>query len=127
MDTAKHPYRELDSRRRELGIPYSALSELSGVSQPVVQRLLCGKLQEPRFQSVMAVAQALGLERPQILEGGSIKFDARLSAQALREQQAWKKARKLVGMVQGTSGLEGQGVDHAAYEAMVDRAYHQLL
>jgi hypothetical protein len=127
MDTARQTYLELDSRRRELGIPFSALSELSGVSQPVVQRLLGGKLQSPRFQSVIAVAQALGLQGLEILEGGSIKFDARVSAQLLREQQAWKKARRLVGMVQGTSALEGQAVDAAAYRAMLERAYHELL
>jgi transcriptional regulator with XRE-family HTH domain len=127
MDTASQAYLELDSRRRELGIPYSALSELSGVSQPVVQRLLCGKLRSPRFQSVIAIAQALGFQGFEILEGGAVKFDARLSAQAFREQQARKKARRLVGMVQGTSALEGQAVDGVAFDAMVDRAYHELL
>jgi hypothetical protein len=127
MDTAKWPYRDLDARRREVGIPYSALSELSGVSLPVVQRLLCGKLQAPRFQSVIAVAHALGLHGLRIQEDGSIKFEASLSAQDLREQQAWNKARRLVEMVQGTSALEGQAVGEASYKAMVERAYHELL
>jgi transcriptional regulator with XRE-family HTH domain len=118
---------ELDSRRRELGIPYSALSELSGVSQSVVQRLLCGKLSSPRFQSVVAVAQALGMRALEFLESGSIKFAPSMSARSRREQQARKKAERLVEMVQGTSALEGQAVDGAAYEAMVERAYHELL
>jgi len=127
MDTAQKPYGELDSRRRELGIPYSVLSERSGVSQPVIQRLLSGKLQAPRFRSVIAVAQALGMHGPQILKDGSIKFDSGLSVEHIRAQQAREKATKLVGMVQGTSALEGQAVGKAAYHAMVERTYHELL
>lgn len=127
MGTAKSLFYDLDARRRELGIPYSALSELSGVSQPVVQRLLCGKLDTPRFQSVIAVAQALGLRALRILEGGSICFEAKESAQALREQQARNKATRLVGMVQGTSALEGQAIGGEVYRAMVERTYHELL
>ena len=95
MARATTQYYELDSRRRELGIPYIALSERSGVSLPVVQRLLGGKLHAPRFTSVIAVAQALGLNGLRILEDGSIKFDPSLPAQDFRQQQAWKKARKL--------------------------------
>jgi transcriptional regulator with XRE-family HTH domain len=127
MDTVKKQYHGLDSRRRELGMPYSALAERSGVSQPVIQRLLCGKLQAPRFHSVVAIAQALGLHGLRILEDGSIEFDSSLSAQDLRKQQARNKARRLVGMVQGTSALEGQAVGEAAYQAMVERTYHELL
>jgi transcriptional regulator with XRE-family HTH domain len=127
MDTTKKAYCELESRRRELGITYRVISERSGVSQPVIQRLLSGKLQAPRFQSVIAVAQALGLRGLRIMEDDSIKFDPSLSAQDLREQQARKKARKLVGMVQSTSALEGQAVSEAAYQAMVERTYHELL
>ena len=75
------------------------------MSLPVVQRLLGGKLHAPRFTSVIAVAQALGLNGLRILEDGSIKFDPSLPAQDFRQQQAWKKARKLVQMVQATSAL----------------------
>ena len=127
MDKGLIRYQDLDARRRELGIPYSALAELSGVSQPVVQRLLSGKLQAPRFPSVMAVARALGLRELRILEDGSIKFESTVDAQSFRAEQARNKARKLVGMVQGTSGLEGQAVSKVDYESMVDRTYHELL
>jgi transcriptional regulator with XRE-family HTH domain len=120
-------FRDLDSRRRELGIPYSALAEMSGVSQPVIQRLLSGKLEAPRFPSVMAVARALGLYDLRILEDGSIKFDSRVDAQTYRAQQARQKAKKLVGMVQGTSGLEGQAVSQVDYESMIERTIHELL
>jgi transcriptional regulator with XRE-family HTH domain len=127
MNRTKPLYHDLASRRRDLGIPYSALAELSGVSQPVVQRLLSGKLEAPRFPSVVAVARALGLCNLRILEDGTIRFDARVDAQTHRAQQAWRKARKLVGMVQGTSGLESQAVSQAEFESMVERTYHELL
>jgi hypothetical protein len=127
MNAGALRYHDLDVRRRELGIPYSALAELSGVSQPVVQRLLSGKLQAPRFPSVVAVARALGLLKLRILDDGSIKFESDVDAQSYRAQQARNKARKLVGMVQGTSGLEGQAVSKFDYESMVDRTYHELL
>jgi transcriptional regulator with XRE-family HTH domain len=125
--TAKAQFRDLDSRRRELGIPYSALAEMSGVSQPVIQRLLSGKLEAPRFPSVVAVARALGLHELQFLGDGSIKFHSKVDAQTYRAQQARKKARMLVGMVQGTSALEGQAVSQSDYESMVERTYHELL
>ena len=120
-------FRDLDSRRRELGIPYSALAEMSGVWQPVIQRLLTGKLEAPRFPSVVAVARALGLYDLRILEDGSIRFDSKADAQSFRAQQARQKAKNLVGMVQGTSGLEGKGVSQVDYESMIERTYHKLL
>jgi transcriptional regulator with XRE-family HTH domain len=127
MKTVTPPFCELDLRRRELGMSYSALSELSGVSLSLVQRLLGGKVHAPRLQSVIAVAHALGLRGLRIMEDRSFTFDPGLSARDFREQQASKKARRLVEMVQGTSALEGQAVDEAAYTAIVERAYHELL
>jgi transcriptional regulator with XRE-family HTH domain len=117
----------LDLRRRELGISYSALADLSGVSQPALQRLLTGKVEAPALTSVAAVARVLGMGAIRFLDDGSIKFDPAMSAQALRERQARKKAAWLVGMVQGTSALEGQAVSDAEYQAMVESTYHELL
>jgi hypothetical protein len=127
MKTSNSQYRDLSIRRRELGIPYSALSQISGVSQPSVQRLLSGRLRAPRFDSVIAVARALELDRMRILEDGSLKFEPTSTAQQVREKQARRKAELLVGMVQGTSALEGQAVSDAAIRAMVDSTFHKLL
>jgi transcriptional regulator with XRE-family HTH domain len=127
VGTSNKLFWELDSRRRELGISYSALSVRSGVSQPVVQRLLTGKVQAPRFPTVVAIAQSLGLAGLRILDDGSVKFDSASGANDLREQQARTKATRLVRMVQGTSALEGQAVSDEAYQAMVERTYHELL
>ena len=77
--------------------------------------------------SIAAVARVLGMGAIRFLDDGSIKFDPAMSTQALRERQARKKAEWLVGMVQGTSALEGQAVSDAEYQAMVESTYHELL
>jgi transcriptional regulator with XRE-family HTH domain len=127
MNAITTQYGALDLRRRELGISYAALAELSGVSQPALQRLLTGKVEAPALTSVAAVARVLGIGAIRILDDGSFKFDPAMSAQALRERQARKKAKWLVGMVQGTSALEGQAIDDVEYQAMVESTYHELL
>ena len=127
MQAVAVPYHDLDERRRRLGISYRRLAELSGVSQPTVQRLLAGKIAAPAMNSVISIAHALGVDRLSIGPDGSIRFDASRSVQELREQQARKKARSLVGMVQGTSALEGQAVGPTVYQELVERAYHRLL
>jgi transcriptional regulator with XRE-family HTH domain len=127
MTTITTRFSTLDSRRRELGISYSALAALSGVSQPALQRLLTGKVEAPALTSVEAVARVLGFGAVRFLEDGSIDFEPSSSAETLRRSQAWRKAGKLVGMVQGTTALEGQDVGEADHQAMVVRTYHELL
>ena len=39
----------------------------------------------------------------------------------------FKKARELVGMVQGTSGLESQAVGQNQIEKMISQLVHQLM
>lgn len=88
MNAITTPYDALDLRRRELGISFSALAELSGVSQPALQRLLTGKVESPGVTSIASVARVLGMGTIRILDDGSIKFEPAVSAQALRERQA---------------------------------------
>ena len=97
------------------------------MSLPVVQRLLSAKTQAPSFPNVMAVARALGGGSVRALADGSYTFDFPISADEIREQRAQEKARKLVGLVQGTSALEAQAVKADAYEAMVQRTTRELL
>jgi transcriptional regulator with XRE-family HTH domain len=108
----------LNARRLRLGMSMSVLSVRSGVSLPTAQRILTGKLEHASFRNVSAIAAALGL---------TAKFLAAMSEEELREEQAEKKARRLVGMVQGTSGLESQAVSNEEFEAMVRRTVHELL
>jgi hypothetical protein len=45
----------------------------------------------------------------------------------LKREQAERKAKKLVALVQGTSGLEGQAVDRETIESMVKQTTQELL
>ncbi len=101
-----------------MGISVALLSGRSGVSRAVVQRVLSGKHGTASFANIAAIAASLGL---------SIRFNDDIPVEKMRRDQAWQKARKLVSLVQGTSGLEGQAVDHEAIESMVERTTHELL
>jgi transcriptional regulator with XRE-family HTH domain len=127
MKRLRVSYGDLNRRRRELGMSYRVLSELSGVSLPVVQRLLSAKIQAPSFPNVMAIASALGGGIPRTLPDGSCTFDFPVSAEKVRERQAEKKARRLVGLVQGTSALEAQAVSGDVYREMIERTSRELL
>jgi transcriptional regulator with XRE-family HTH domain len=108
----------LDKRRRDLGLSYEGLSKRCGVSRPTVQRILSGRQPAASFANVVAIAEALGL---------GLRFESRADPGRLRREQAERKARRLVSLVQGTSGLEGQAVDREAVEAMVEQTTHELL
>ena len=70
------------------------------------------------FANVAAIADALGVD---------IEFTNEVDSYELLHQQAVKKARELVGMVQGTSGLESQAVGQNQIETMVAQLVHQLM
>jgi transcriptional regulator with XRE-family HTH domain len=108
----------LQRRRRELGLSYELLARRSGVSRPTVQRILSGRYPTASLASVVAIGDALGLE---------LRFAPVVSSDQLRREQARKKAKKLAALVQGTCALEGQGVDRAGFDAMVERTTHELL
>ncbi len=127
MTVTRTQFDDLDARRQEAGISYAALAKLSGVSHPALQRLLTGKVEGPTLTSIAAVARVLGMGAVRFLDDGSVKFDPTISTQALRERQARKKAERLVGMVQGTSALEGQAVSEADMHGMAEDMYHKLL
>jgi transcriptional regulator with XRE-family HTH domain len=109
---------ELDQRRRQLGLSYAALAKRSGVSQATVVRLLSGRHPQASFQNVIAIAEALGYE---------VTFTPAASTSAMRKAQAMTKARRLVGLVQGTSGLEAQAVDAQQIEDLTEQTASQLL
>ena len=109
---------DLNKRRRRLGMSRADVARLSGVSVPTVQRILGKQDHDATLSNLLAIAEALGL-------GLDIRPDAKVAA--LREQQARRKAERLVGMVQGSSALEGQAVDQDTYERMVKQTVHELL
>jgi transcriptional regulator with XRE-family HTH domain len=108
----------LNQRRHELGLSVETLAKRSGVSRPTVQRILSGSTPTASFSNVLAIAEALGL---------SLRLDARIDVGTMKRDQAAGKARRLVSLVQGTSGLEEQAVDKKTLEAMVEQTTHELL
>jgi transcriptional regulator with XRE-family HTH domain len=110
--------KELDKRRRDLGLSCELLSRRSGVSLPTVQRILSGRHRTASFSNVVAIAESLGL---------GVGFFSKVDPRKMKRDQASRKARKLVGLVQGTSGLEGQAVDRETVESMVEQTTHELL
>ncbi|MBU3727969.1 MAG: helix-turn-helix domain-containing protein [Phycisphaerales bacterium] len=107
----------LDARRRELGLSFHALSVRTRVSVPTLKRMLGRGVESASFASVDAVARALGA--PLALQ----ESDAYEMVKARATELAERTAR----LVQGTSALESQAVDPAAYRRLVERTYHQLL
>lgn len=108
--------KELNQRRRDLGMPIRTLAVRAEVPVRTTERILGGG---PRvaFASVLAVADALGMRH--LRDGKDIP--------AMRHRQAGEKAEKLVKMVQATSALEAQAVDKAAERRMVARTVTDLL
>jgi transcriptional regulator with XRE-family HTH domain len=111
-------FQALEQQRQELGMSCAALAQRSGVALPTVQRILAGKSPGASVANVAAIAQALGME---------LALQIKTTAQELREQQAQRKAEHLVGLVQGTAGLEGQAVDRESLGVMIRRTFHELL
>ena len=97
---------------------YQQLSKRCDVSRPTVERILSGRHAAASFANIMAIAQSLGLD---------VRFETKVDARKLKREQARQKAKKLVGLVQGTSGLEGQAVGEKAIESMVEQTTHELL
>jgi transcriptional regulator with XRE-family HTH domain len=96
---------------------HATVAARSGVSEPTVKRILGGQLAEASFANVVAIAEALGMTV------GLGETDA----EELCRQQARRKAEQIARLVQGTSALESQAVDQAAYERLVERSFHELM
>ena len=111
-------FEKLEARRRELGISQAALADRSGVSLPTVHRILSGHGSAASLDNIMAIAQVLGMD----LEAVPL-FDA----QEMLEEQARKKAEKLVRMVQSTSALEAQGISARQIGLMIKKTIQELL
>jgi len=110
--------KHLDERRRDLGLSYEQLSKRCGVSRPTVQRVLSGRHAAASFANIVAITESLGL---------GLRFDSKVDTRDLKREQAERKAKKLVALVQGTSGLEGQAAGEKDVESMVKQTTHDLL
>jgi len=117
MVSATNILKDLGLRRRLLGMPYRELGRRSHVPVSTLKRIMGGEA-TASFATVSAVADALGVNF-----SGAPSEDV----PSMRERQARAKARTLVGLVQGTSALEGQAVDRTALELMEQRTVAELL
>lgn len=108
----------LERRRRRLGMSRGIVARRSGVSLSTVNRVLSGECDGASVANLCAIANALGV---------ALKWEEQLDPVAFQEQEAEKKARRLVGMVQGTMGLESQGVSRQAREQMIRATFHRLM
>ena len=107
---------QLRQRREQLGMPLAVLAAKARVPMQTLHRILHGEA-SAHFDKVLAVAQALEV----VLSARKVK------AREVRKRQARATAKRLVGMVQGTSALEGQGLDRDTLEEMTEQTTHQLL
>jgi transcriptional regulator with XRE-family HTH domain len=94
------------------------VAQRSGVSLSTVNRALSGDCDGASVAKVCAIAAALGV---------ALKMEEELDPTAFQEREAEKKARKLVGLVQGTMGLEAQGVSPRERDQMIRRTLHELM
>jgi transcriptional regulator with XRE-family HTH domain len=118
MTNRKPLFEKLETRRRELGISQAVLADQSGVSLPTVHRILSGHGSAASMENILAITQVLGMD---------LEVVPRIDAQQILEQQARKKAEKLVRMVQGTSALEDQGVSALQIRQMIQKTIQELL
>lgn len=109
---------KLDKRRQELGMTFEALSKRSGVPVSTLKAIFKKGVEHATFANVAAIADALGVD---------IAFQNDVESYELLHQQAVKKARELVGMVQATSGLESQAVEQNQVELMISQLVHRLM
>jgi len=118
MTSATYIFKGLEQRRRALDMPLKELSSRANVSPSTVRRVLSG---EPgaRIEVVAAIGDALGVPR--------LNFPEARPTSKMRRLQAAIKARKIVGMVQGTSALEAQAVSDEDKRLMIENTINELL
>lgn len=109
---------KLELRRKQLGMSRNSLARLAKISLPTVTRILTGKESSPSIATVEAIAAALGL---------AVQFTELEDPESMREKQAIRRATQIVGMVQGTMGLEDQGMDQQTVRRLTKRNAQKLL
>ena len=108
--------RDLNARLKDLGMTQQQLAARAQVGLATVARVLSGG--SATLDSISKVATALGMD---------VRLQVREKVNDLRLRQARQKARRLVGQVQGSAGLEGQAVDERSLNEMVERTARELL
>lgn len=118
------PFAKLESRRQRLGITKAGVATRAGVSLPTVNRIFGGKEPSPTLGNLQAIATSLGLV---IQIGASVEIQEPQDAHEFRKARAFSKARRLVGLIQGTMALESQAVDSKTLDQMIEQTAFELL
>jgi hypothetical protein len=98
-------------------MPIEVLVRKSGLSRATICRLLKGDHRKATVPNLEALLRALAVE---------VTINP-VPASIAVKRQAERQARKVVGMVQGTMGLEAQAVDAEGVKAMVESSCQRLL
>ena len=118
MTNTDYICKRLDNRRRRLDIPLKELRRRAEVSLSTIRRVLAG---EPgtAIEAVVAIGDAMGIPA---LDSGQAHGEDRM-----RTEQAIKKARRLIGLAQGTMALEAQAADEATRKRVERTMARRLL
>jgi transcriptional regulator with XRE-family HTH domain len=108
----------LNERRERLGISCAVLARRVGVSLRSVQRILSGEEDNPGFATMAALARELGV---------GIGLEEEVDARTIRRRQAERKAERILAIVQGTSGLEAQGMEEETRRDLREQTINELL
>ena len=109
----------LEHRREALGMPLKELSKRANVSLGTIRRAAAGE-SGIAIGTVTAIANSLGIRDLRAFSGAR-------RPDRMRYLQAALKARKIVGMVQGTSALEGQAVSQPDRKLLIANTINELL
>jgi len=115
MTRTQNPTNRLHRQFKASGMSYSVLATRSGVPIATLKRIFADNSAKASLSNVLAIAEALGM---------SMSLSQTVD---IRMTQARKKARRVVGMVQGTSALESQGLNEEQIKKMIERTVHELL
>jgi transcriptional regulator with XRE-family HTH domain len=102
----------------------AALARRAAVSLPTVQRLFAGREGNPRTDTLLEIASALGVE---VLLSDSPRVLEKSKASEFCEAQARAKAKRLARLVQGTMALEAEAVDTTVLEEIEEQNFQALL
>src|SRR5580704_18031772 len=111
---------QLEERRMQLGMSCAVLAHRARLGLRTVQRALSDEESvTPEFGTLNRIADALGASIQLEMRGRDIDD--------FKQQQAERKAARLVSLTQGTSGLEAQAVPKRTLTGMKKRTARKLV
>ena len=96
---------EMKNRKREMGLSYEMLSQLSGIPVPTLQKIIHGKTRAPRYQTVCALERVLGQQKDPQPGRGSFPF------KEPRQESCVKEPSFEYGSSSGSSADAENGTD----------------